>query len=340
MIDWLNITTVLGEWASGVAGAASAAVFVWLIKSVKAEYLNRKFPVAGAYLTRFEDTVDGEKVSCFAPATIKQRGRTISGETSIDHKTWTIEGEITEGGYVYGCYAASSPHDSGIGNFFLQIKDTGDLEGFWSGFDAENKMVTSGKYVFLKTPKFKVKTVGNDDIPALLAISSQTLGEGYVQHIIDNDSKSSTNVFLAAILDGKPIAYCYAYIVDVESWEDVTKGNKIKIPIDVRHCLSNGCLGVIQTIAVSPKYQGRGVASKLVKETMRQLSQKGALGFVSIAWRNLDKINIKNVLERSGFNEFDQVEKFWHKESLKEGYECPSCGNPCECSAIMYKYIP
>lgn len=337
-INLINVSEMIGNWASGVAGAAAAGCSVWTVKSIRAAWINRQFPVGGSYMTSFEDISNGEEIISVAPATVRQKGRVLKGKTFIDNKAWSLEGEITEGGYIYGYYAAISPHDKGVGNFFLEMRDSGNMEGFWSGFDAENKVVTSGRYSLRRVPAFRIRRAGAADIPQLLALSAGTLGEGYIETLLESRSgREKDGLFSVAIVKKKPIGYCFAYNVASEDWGKITKGKDVRLPIDVRHAMGEGHLAIIQTIAVDPEMQGCGIGNALFEYTLDKLSKRGIKRYVSLAWKSSEGTNIEGLLVRHGFQLFAEFEQFWKEDSIEAGYECPACGHPCNCSAVLYK---
>src|SRR5690606_35146465 len=149
MIEFFKVA-----WENIVVGLLSAG-FVGLIlilrKKLSDLHAERKYPIAGKYLSKFEDEVNGEKITVTAPAIFNQRGKKIFGETisQLENRKWIIEGEITIGGHIHGIYFAEDPHDKGIGNFFLYINHRRHMEGLWSGYDSINQKITSGRYSFM-----------------------------------------------------------------------------------------------------------------------------------------------------------------------------------------------
>lgn len=334
-----DLGEIVGKWAQEILGAAAAAGTVWMGNFIRAAWINYRYPVAGTYMTKFEDIEDGKKIVSKAPAVLRQKGRKIKGETYIGNKAWILEGKIVDGGHIYGFYSAVSPHDPGIGTFFLEMSRENHLDGFWTGYDAENKVVTSGRYTFRKAPDFKIDMATDSDLPHILSISSDTLGEGYVESLLEkneNTGKKGTLLIVARV-GRDTVGYCFAYRVQQSDWNTIIKGRDVRLPIDVRHALEAGHLGIIQTLAVHPDFQGCGIGSALLNEAIDRLMNRGLKRFISLAWKSSSGINIKSLLERSGFKPIVEIEEFWTDDSLKSGFECPECGHPCKCAAVLYK---
>lgn len=325
-------------WLSGIIGALFAAIVLILSNKIRRFYLNKKYPIKGDYITYYEDESDGQKFTLSAPATIRQKGLDIKGETTLKRgKTWILEGKIRDGGNVYGVYYAESPFDTGIGNFFLKINATGDLDGIWSGYDHENKKITSGHYRFKRIPKIQIQSITKSYYANVLDLSSRCLGKGYFPAIPQSDKNKS--VFLVAISSKKLIGFANAIITEKDELKDTLKNRKIdRIPPDIKRADEAGTLGFLKTVCVEPDFQGRGVATALIKECLNNLVTLGAETLICIAWKRPDGVSIGGILSKLGFHEWITLDKFWAEESESLNYSCPVCGDPpCNCSAVIYK---
>lgn len=97
--------------------------------------------------------------------------------------------------------------------------------------------------------------------------------------------------------------------------------------------LSPDHTGLIKSIAVSPGYQGRGIASALVTSALAELVAHGAEQTYSLAWASKERgCQLCGVLTSVGFRAVQRIERFWYNDSIANGYICPVCGNPCECA--------
>ena len=74
-----------------------------------------------------------------------------------------------------------------------------------------------------------------------------------------------------------------------------------------------------------------------IEDTLHLIEEKKVAIMLGFAWKSIEGVNAKRILERNGFRELMEIKKFWNDESLKENYSCPDCGNPpCVCSAIIF----
>lgn len=147
-----------------------------LTRWIRSRRLAAKYPIAGKYITEFE-----ERGAIYrAPATLKQSGTVIHGETRSGNRKWILEGEVTPEGYLIGKYKPESVHDKGLGNFFLKIDLHCDMHGIWSGLDAEKNEIQQGSYVFHHQSGLVILPVAADHVPEILQIAEKELGDAYI----------------------------------------------------------------------------------------------------------------------------------------------------------------
>lgn len=95
--------------------------------------------------------------------------------------------------------------------------------------------------------------------------------------------------------------------------------------------------GFIDIVATKEEYKGKGIASSLVQDCLKELLERGIKQVFSAAWKDKDNINIGKVLEKSGLIPAKEIKNYYYEESLNKGYNCPNCGNPpCKCSAVIF----
>lgn len=125
----MNLNGIFGiAWENifiGLLGAAIVSFLTYSIEFIKNKKIERKFPLSGNYITKYEDLANGERVVTTALANLKQRGNKVKGKTWFEGRTWILEGTvIIETGNIYGVYYSESPWDKSIGEFFLPLMQT------------------------------------------------------------------------------------------------------------------------------------------------------------------------------------------------------------------------
>lgn len=89
--------------------------------------------------------------------------------------------------------------------------------------------------------------------------------------------------------------------------------------------------------AVSPEFQGMGVAKKLFVMGNKWLMKQGAEVILSAVWMKDGTSTFGELLVKQGFERLVFVKEYWKKDSLTRKFICPVCGEPpCECDAMVY----
>lgn len=103
------------------------------------------------------------------------------------------------------------------------------------------------------------------------------------------------------------------------------------------YLIFNAEVATIKSIAIDEGYQNKGVGTQLI-ETVLANFYTGFEYFEVIAWERSDtgQVPLENLLKRIGFDEQKRKRNFWHEDSILRGYTCPSCGNPCNCNAVIF----
>lgn len=90
----------------------------------------------------------------------------------------------------------------------------------------------------------------------------------------------------------------------------------------------------LTTIVVDSKWQRRGIGLSLGMESLRKSPGKT---WTSPAWISGSDIPADRLLRCLGFEPTHIAKEYWFEDSQKRGYECPICGNPCRCDAMIYR---
>jgi len=342
-----NLSGFLGLAWENVAVGLLSGLFVFLVTHVSRRarefILERKFPIAGEFLTEFEDEERGQVVVRTAPASIRQRGSRIVGETSLteDGRTWILEGQISRSGHIHGIYYAKDPHDRGIGNFFLYVYRDRVMEGLWSGYDSVNQKITSGRYTFLPvvTKKLKVRPMTEEDLPSIIAIADDELGKDYVpidrlQSLLEEAQERKRFCTVAVLPDGSLAGFCMYSVITPEELKEKMKVPPEEIPKALLH---SSRIGMLDTAAVRSQHQRKGIGYRLVSGAVEDLLNRQVGVICALGWESKKGVNIGGILNTLRFQELRRYERYWEEDSVKYNYSCPDCGRPpCRCSAVLF----
>lgn len=188
------------------------------------------------------------------------------------------------------------------------------------------------------------------DVPDALGLFDITLGDGYVSGedllgYAEGFSPDKGSFALVVTQDDDPSSFLGVATVDVVQGVEGLVGFA---PVDMQEVfrsLVSGATGdegavgrcaLLHSVAVSPHAQGKGVGSFLVREVMEVLSALGVGRVVSVGWTDDQGCHIEGVLTRNGFTSLGDVSGYWRQDSIVNGYDCPTCGNPCSCVARLF----
>ncbi len=296
---------------------------------------SKKINLSGEYITLYEDISDGKIVVRKAPAKLVQRGNKIIGSTDFgEMQTWEIRGTVYKKKRIAGIYYAKDVLDDGLGTFFLDIKNNNVLDGFWSGYDHANRIITSGRYLFKKKyTNYTIQPLRSEDILEVCEIADEQLGQDYItSKLLDDIRRSDCSIYCVCATDkttGQVIAFCiYSFIDSVEA--KAVSSDKIT---ELKYATK---IGYLKTIAVSSAYTNLGIGSKLVEFCIKKMTQEHVDVILSTAWKHAGVINIGGVLEKAGFIKKMEIADYWLESSIQDGYQCPQCGNPCRCACVIY----
>ena len=104
-----------------------------------------------------------------------------------------------------------------------------------------------------------------------------------------------------------------------------------------KELLKSQKIGYRKMTAVSPEFQGMGVAKKLFELGNNWLKEHGAEVILSAVWIKDGTSTFGDLLEKQGFERLVFVKEYWKKDSINRNFVCPICGDPpCVCDAMVY----
>lgn len=366
------VSGLLRDVLIGLLSAGFVGSVLYSKNYLSAKYQEYKYPVSGEYITEYTDEVNGTEVEVKAPAVVEQKGRSIEGYTALPgtNRGWRLEGEIYPGGFVNGVYHASDPHDQGIGNFFLHVEHDRVMEGIWSGYDEVNEKINFGDYRFIPVfDAFEIRPLESAQIPTAVHLGDAVLGKNYLsgdvlRRSLADDSPYFTRVAVTTgsddeslptrVLDrvfgpaalgwrsmegagtdpGEVVGFCLGGVVGWDEFESYLLVEVDDLPEGLKEAER---IGVIRTAAVQDDHQGVGIGTDLVGDCMDECLERGCEVVVGVGWKASESANVEGIMDRFGFDGVVTFEQYWHDDSVAQGYECTSCGEPpCECDAVLY----
>lgn len=175
------------------------------------------------------------------------------------------------------------------------------------------------------------------DIKAIIALSDQNMGRGYLNdRDIKDYIKDRKTQIICAKIDDVVVGLSIAFTTSNNSLQ-----NEKSLKLLLNHFSDVNTIGAVKTIIVDENHQRKGIGTLLVKHALDFLKAEGAQACYAVALKMLGTINIGEVLDRFNFTPLKEIEDFWAFKSIEWDFICPACGEPpCRCVAVIYTLYP
>lgn len=172
-------------------------------------------------------------------------------------------------------------------------------------------------------------------IQKALAIYDQSLGQDYItpDDFIKYIKNKEKYIVIGATLQNNLVGVMVAYTMGIEEtqeYNDILRKHKGPLTLESYK------VGVIKSVAVEKQHRHRGIGTQLTRESIRSLQMKECNALFAISWVSNKPYSSQPMFESLGFRNILTIPNYWTEDSIKEGYLCPNCGNPCRCAAIFY----
>ncbi len=299
--------------------------------------------VGGRYITYYQDIVRGEAKMMKAVMDLEQSGRDFTGITTNrdEKRVWRIKGQIDELGDLRGTYEQATPTDTGRGNFYMEpdSADPGSYNGSWQGHDSMNRKVADGQYRWVPCKDVDViplSQIEEELIPQAMAILGEALGERYIDRESFNRywRGSDDHFGLLALHEKEVVGVRLAHRLsgpEVQQYEAILSRHKVFLNLRLHR------VGQLKSIAVKPGFRRHGVGTLLSRKALEELTTKGrCTAVIALVWESGSRESAGSLLEELGLKRKLRIEEFWKEDSIRKGYGCPQCGNPCRCAASFF----
>jgi GNAT superfamily N-acetyltransferase len=169
------------------------------------------------------------------------------------------------------------------------------------------------------------------DVPKIAQISDLLFGRGFitstdVEKFIDDVDK---NIWVARVQD-EIVGFATSVIISDEGNETLQhylngSGN----------ILYNTAPFLSESVAVEPSHSGAGLGLELFRQVAQWGLNKKCKYLLGLGWLRNGVSVAEKMFNKIGGQRLTVIPDFWLEDSLKHGYVCVECGNPCKCSAIL-----
>ncbi len=176
------------------------------------------------------------------------------------------------------------------------------------------------------TAYYHIVDAKTEDFPQLISIANIELGDDYMQTLYNS---ISSFLRIAINEDSKVWGFCYLYMKKFSIIQE-------ELGLPEPFCDPEELVGSLKTVAVLGKVQGSGIGSSLVKDALNHFQSNGIHNVFCTAWNSKHMDHFSRILRQYQFKVLTRINNYWHMDSIQKGYQCPECGNPCNCSATIY----
>ncbi|WP_439185536.1 GNAT family N-acetyltransferase [Carboxylicivirga taeanensis] len=167
---------------------------------------------------------------------------------------------------------------------------------------------------------------------AVLDIANQELGEGYFKSVLD-ELKGYALTINCLFKGQYLIGFSLSYRCSLGQFIDATQSH-MSISLS-----SSARILVVKTIVVKAEHQRKGCGTGLLKHLIEEAFREDTKAILALGWKSKSGVNIQHLMATFGFEERCEIKEFWKSGSEKYQYQCPDCGHPCNCSAIIYSKL-
>ena len=266
--------------------------FCWALVThkVRRYRFQRKFRVAGAYLSYFEDFQDGRMIWVKAPLRIRQRGAdvTADGLDLLKGRNTDTRAKVAPNGSIFGTYGRLNPNDPAKGVVFLEPDPVtpGLYRGFYAGYDSTLRRLVSGRYVWrrLLRPRIAAVTASMPEGNTCRAVLGEFLGSRYAAGAVFDDAlgETASKVVLGAWIDGRVVG---ALLLDAEPAIDLSDLDRTTPSAGQKGNLALHRTGAILAVAVLEDARGHGVATDLIRAATELLQRRSCTAILTVVWR-------------------------------------------------------
>lgn len=180
------------------------------------------------------------------------------------------------------------------------------------------------------------RNLATNEIPNALDIAKSELGSDYLTEKDFLETINSQSAFCKVVTYNRQFAG-FA-ICQVFGPEKVDEMLHLPDSPERDRLLSNKTIGLFDSVAVHEDMQNHGVGIELSTACMNEFVVRDVDVICAMAWKSVDgTINVEGLLRRMGMTASLEIPGYWNQMvDSPGGHECPVCGRPCKCSAVLY----
>jgi len=174
------------------------------------------------------------------------------------------------------------------------------------------------------------------EIPIALDVAKEELGSDYLAEKDFLETINSPSAFCKVVTYNRQFAG-FA-ICQIFSPDKIDKMLHLPDSPDKDLFLSIEKIGLFDSTSIRKDLQGIGLGTELSAACYDEFVSRNVDMICGMAWKSVDgQINVDGIFRRMGMTPRLEVPDYWNQMvDSPGGHDCPVCGRPCKCSAVLY----
>lgn len=172
---------------------------------------------------------------------------------------------------------------------------------------------------------------------AVTALADRVLGTGYFAAPPETLATGQSSFYVCVSPDDEVAAFAYGEVLPAGGLNKFLEGRVSDIPPDLAKADTEGVIGVIETIAVAPEHQGKGLGTKLLSILHDQLVGLGGDKLIASFKRGPSSRNVDKVMAKHGFEPWLELDSYLKERCDSGAFGCVDRTDRCNCKALFFK---
>ena len=180
------------------------------------------------------------------------------------------------------------------------------------------------------------RNIAVNEIPIAIDVSKEELGEDYLAEKDFLETINTPSAFCKVITYNRQFAG-FA-ICQVFGRDKVDKMLHLPDSPGKDKLLSKEKIGLFDAVAVSKAFRKLGLGTELFAACNSEFSTREVDAVCAMAWKSVDgTVSTEGILRRMDLTPQLEIPGYWNQMvDSPGGHDCPVCGRPCKCSAVLY----
>lgn len=167
-------------------------------------------------------------------------------------------------------------------------------------------------------------------------VADRVLGTGYFGKSSEIVREPNTHMLVCVDKDDL-LGFSHGRLLPKRGLRDYLEHRVDFVPDSLDSADNTGAFGVIQSLAVAPEHQGKGVGSGLLSRLHDLLVGHGADKIIASFKHGPSSTPIHGIMKRMGFEFWLRLETNFRDRCNEGEFACPDRTDQCNCDALFFR---